>query len=91
MASSKKFVPRPYQTQIIDFIISHPRCMVWAGMGMGKTVSTLTALKYLIDFEDAGPALVIAPLRVAKSTWPEESAHFSHLTQIKVSVICGSE
>lgn len=90
MASSKKFVPRPYQTRIIDFIISHPRCMVWAGMGMGKTVSTLTALKYLIDFEDAGPALVIAPLRVAKFTWPAEKLHFSSLISIKCSVVCGS-
>ena len=51
----------------------HDRCAVWAGMGMGKTVSTLTAVKKFID-EGDGPVLVIAPLRVAQSPWPAECA-----------------
>ena len=90
MASSKKFVPRPYQQRIIDFILDHPRCMVWSGMGTGKTASTLTALRYLIDYEDAGPVLVVAPLRVAKFTWPSEKCQFNSLISIKVSLVCGS-
>lgn len=85
----KKFVPRPYQEAIINHIITHPRCAVWAGMGTGKTVSTLTALSYLLDFEDAGPALVIAPLRVALSTWPEETRTFMHLIHIKLVCLSG--
>ena len=85
----KKFTPRPYQDAIISHIISHPRCAVWAGMGTGKTVSTLTALDYLIAFEDAAPVLVIAPLRVAVSTWPDEARSFLHLTHIKMSVLSG--
>ena len=85
----KKFIPRPYQEAIIEHIIRTPRCAVWAGMGTGKTVSTLTALSYLLDFEDAGPALVIAPLRVAMSTWPDETRSFKHLTHIKLVCLSG--
>jgi len=88
--ASTKFVPRPYQRKIIDFILDHPRCMVWSGMGTGKTASTLTAIRYLIDFENAGPVLVVAPLRVAKFTWPAEKLHFDSLISIKCSVVCGS-
>ncbi len=85
-----KFSPRPYQKIIIDHILSHKRCMVWAGMGMGKTVSTLTALDALL-FTGEGPALVVAPLRVARSTWPDEVHKWDHLKGLRVSVICGDK
>ena len=64
------FVPRDYQDAIIRHIIDHPRCALWAGMGTGKTASTLTALDILYLIEGVYPALVIAPLRVAASVWP---------------------
>ena len=85
----RAFQLRPYQYDIVRFIITHPRCMVWAGMGMGKTISTLFALRYLLDFEDAAPILVIAPLRVARSTWPDEIRESVDLIHIKHSLICG--
>lgn len=85
----RAFQLRPYQYDIVRFIITHPRCMVWAGMGMGKTISTLVALRYLLDFKDAAPILVIAPLRVARSTWPDEIRESVDLIHIKHSLICG--
>lgn len=85
----KDFVPRPYQKRIIEFIVDHPKGMLWSGMGTGKTVSTLTALDPLL-FMGMGPALVVAPLRVAQSTWPDEVAKWKHLAHLKVSVVCGS-
>lgn len=70
---SREFIPRPYQAEIIRHILSHERVAVWAGMGMGKTSSTLYALDYLKRCGELdGPALVLAPLRVAASTWPDE-------------------
>lgn len=66
------FKPREYQKLIISHIIKTPRCAVFAGMGMGKTVSTLFAIDYLQKIEGAGGALILAPLRVAASTWPGE-------------------
>lgn len=85
-----KFTPRPYQRIIIDHILKHKRCMVWAGMGMGKTVSTLTALDAMA-FTGEGPALIVAPLRVARSTWPAEVEKWDHLKHLRVSVICGDK
>lgn len=85
-----QFTARPYQTQIIQHTHATPRCGVWAGMGMGKTTSTLTALDTLALVEDVFPALVIAPLRVAQSTWPDEARKWSHLSSLRVVPILGS-
>jgi hypothetical protein len=38
---------RPYQLLIRDHVLEHDRCAVWAGMGPGKTASTLAALEVL--------------------------------------------
>ncbi|AXI83402.1 DEAD/DEAH box helicase [Xylella taiwanensis] len=54
-----------YQHRIVDFILAHPRCNLFVPMGLGKTVSTLTALDVLILAEAVTPILVVAPLRVA--------------------------
>jgi SNF2 family DNA or RNA helicase len=83
-----EFNPRPYQNEIIDHVMCHPRSAVWAGMGMGKTSATLTAIRdeHLLV---GGPTLVIAPLRVAQSTWPDEIAKWDHLHDMTVSPIVG--
>jgi SNF2 family DNA or RNA helicase len=83
------FTPRAYQQTIIDHELDTPRCGVWAGMGMGKTVATLTALDVL-ELTDPGPTLVVAPLRVAQSTWPDEAAKWEHLRDVEVSAIVGN-
>ena len=83
------FTPRFYQRDIIDHELEVPRCGVWAGMGMGKTVSTLTALDTLALMQD-GPALVLAPLRVASSTWPDEAVKWEHLRNVEVSAVVGN-
>lgn len=86
-----QFEPRPYQKILIDAILDKPRVALWAGMGMGKTVSTLTALDLLIRFSEGGPALIIAPLRVANATWSQEVAKWDHLKNLRVSVITGTK
>jgi SNF2 family DNA or RNA helicase len=86
----KDFASRPYQDLIIDHILNTPRCAIWAGMGTGKTVSTLTALEILQMVED-GPVLVVAPLRVATSTWPDEVLKWTHLRGMNVAAIVGTE
>ena len=73
---------REYQRQAVRHFLSRPRCALWAGMGMGKTLATLTALAVLKSFGElspAAPALVIAPLRVASCTWPDECRKWSAL------------
>jgi SNF2 family DNA or RNA helicase len=86
----KEFTPRLYQTMIRDHILDVPRCAIWAGMGMGKTSSTLNALDAIGMIDDA-PVLVLAPLRVARSTWPEEARKWQHLAGMNVMPIVGTE
>lgn len=86
---TQAFRPRDYQQAIIEHIALHERCNVWAGMGTGKTSSTLTALDALTLLDDPFPALVLAPLRVAQSTWPSEVSKWAHLAGLKVRAAVG--
>lgn len=84
------FTPRPYQGMIIDHILGSKRCAVWAGMGTGKTVATLTAIEAILMVEDS-PVLVVAPLRVATGTWPDEVLKWEHLRGMNIVAITGTE
>ena len=81
---------RPYQKMIIDHIVATPRCSIWAGMGMGKTVSTLVAIARLRRIDLEKPVLVLAPLRVALTTWPQEIRKWPELKHLRVSPIIGT-
>ena len=85
-----EYIARPYQAMMTEHILNTPRCALWCSMGGGKTVSTLTALDVLQMVED-GPALVVAPLRVAIGTWPDEVLKWEHLRGMNISVITGTE
>ena len=83
------FTPREYQHAILERVLDLPRCAIWAGMGMGKSVSTLTALD-ILELTEPGPALVLAPLRVAASPWPDEAKKWEHLRNVEVSAVVGT-
>ena len=81
-----------YQLQAVDHIISHTHCALFLDMGLGKTVSTLTAINELMFKEvEVRRVLVIAPKRVAESVWTQEVEKWDHLKHIKVSRIIGTE
>ena len=87
-----KFIPHDYQQYAIDFIKSHKTSAVLLDMGLGKTVITLTALNDLLfDRFEISRVLVIAPLRVARNTWPQEIGKWEHLNHIRYSVVVGTE
>ena len=87
-----KFNPHDYQRFCIDYIKTHLIAALFLDMGLGKTVITLTALRDLILDELAvTKVLVIAPLRVARDTWPTELEKWDHLKGIDISVIVGTE
>ena len=84
------FVPREYQKLIIEHIVNNPRCSVFAGMGMGKTASTLFAIKKLKSMGVVKRVLVLAPLRVAKSTWPDEAIKWGDSLGLTIQSITGT-
>ena len=87
-----KFIPHDYQQYAIDFIESHKTAAVLLDMGLGKTVITLTALNDLLfDRFEISRVLVIAPLRVARNTWPQEIGKWEHLKHLRYAVAVGAE
>lgn len=87
-----KYVPHDYQQYATDYIETHPISAVLLDMGLGKTAITLTALlNLLFDSFEAHRVLVIAPLRVARDTWPAEIEKWDHLQILTYSVAVGTE
>jgi SNF2 family DNA or RNA helicase len=80
-----------YQNNSVEFIKKNNRVMLALDMGLGKTVSTLTAISDLQDQMEIHKALVIAPLRVANSVWDHEAKLWKHLRHLKVQVCTGTE
>lgn len=87
-----KYEAREYQTFATDFILSHPAAGIFLDMGLGKSVITLTAVaELLFDRFEIGRVLIIAPLRVARETWPSELQKWDHLSHLRWSAAIGSE
>lgn len=78
----------PYQEKAVQFVKDNPKSALWIDMGLGKTVSTLTALSELKRDNEIGKTLIVAPLRVATHTWPTEIATWSHI-DMRYTVIAG--
>lgn len=90
MIARREFKPHVYQHTIINHIHAHRRCAVWGALGCGKTISTITALEELSLVEDVYPALVLAPKRVALSTWLTEAEKWEGLEHLRVVAVVGS-
>lgn len=87
-----KYKPHEYQRYATEFILSHPISAVFLEMGLGKSVITLSAIFDLcLDSFLVCKVLVIAPLRVARDTWPAEINKWDHLKGLSYSVAVGTE
>ena len=62
----------PYQIRMGHHIVNNPRCALWAEMGLGKTIATLYAINWLMDYFEIKRTLVIGPPRVMEVVWPDE-------------------
>jgi SNF2 family DNA or RNA helicase len=87
-----QYNPHTYQTRLKDFIIENRYAFLTVDMGLGKTVTTLTAIQELLeDYVEISRVLVIAPKSVAENTWTSECAKWDHLAHLRVSVVMGDE
>ena len=87
-----KYDPHDYQTYATNFILEHPIAAILLDMGLGKSVITLTAINDLLfDSFEIHKILVVAPLRVARDTWPAELEKWEHLQGLVYSVAVGTE
>lgn len=86
-----KYKPYEYQQVATQWILDNPRCGLFLDMGLGKTVSALTAVQQLIDNCEIDKALVVAPKKVAEATWSAEVNKWQHLEGLTVAKVLGSE
>lgn len=84
------FKPWNYQKYAINHILDHEASGLFLDMGMGKTVSSLTAIDDLLFLGEATKVLVIAPKRVAEDTWSTEVEKWDHLKHLRISKILGT-
>ena len=82
---------REAQQIAIPFIKNTPKCALFAEMGIGKTGATITAIVDLLDTMDVGRALIIAPLRVARKTWPDEFKIWKHAHWVRHKCLWGAK
>lgn len=84
------FKPHNYQQRAIEWILTHPRCGLFLEMGLGKSVVTLTAIRTLMKRGEVHTTLVVAPKKVAESTWSAECEKWDHLADVRVSRVMGA-
>lgn len=78
-----------YQERMISHICTVPRSALWAEMGTGKSISTLTALRDLTKTLDVNRVLIVAPLRVAKTVWTDEIKQWPHVGDLDAKILAG--
>lgn len=86
-----QFTPHSYQRAAIDALLTHTHYGLMLDMGLGKTVITLTAIKALLDDWAVSKVLIIAPKKVADSTWATEAQKWDHTKGLRVVKVMGSE
>lgn len=79
-----------YQERGVSHIIDNEYCALFLDMGLGKTVTTLTAIRELLYNHIIDNALVIAPKKVTQVTWSGEIKNWKHLQGLTISVIDGT-
>ena len=85
------FRPYEYQQAAIRWILKNPRCGLLLDMGLGKSVITLTAVQQLMDYCEVSRTLVVAPKKVAETTWTAEAEKWEHLKGLRVVKVMGTK
>jgi len=86
-----KYTPHPYQEYAAQRIVESPKVGLFLDMGLGKTVITLSAVSELLARSMVNKVLIIAPLRVAETTWSTEADKWEHTRHLTVSKILGDK
>lgn len=87
-----KFNPHEYQKFAIEYIKTHPVAAILLGCGLGKTSIALTAIDDMLhDSFEVRKVLIVAPIRVAKVSWPDEIQKWDHLSDLRYAVAVGTQ
>jgi len=76
--------PKPYQELGVVWLIEKPHAGLLLDPGLGKTSTTLAAFQVLQKGGYVKHALIVAPLRVAKTVWPIEVQKWADFNELTV-------
>ena len=80
-----------YQKTAVDHVVTNSFSALFLEMGLGKSVSTLTAINKLMYEElDIENVLIIAPKRVMESVWDAEIEKWEHISHLTITKIMGT-
>ncbi len=79
-----------YQKKMVNFQCSRPNTMMWADMGLGKTIVTLTSVAHLIKSGFLRGVIIVAPIRVIRLVWRQEAAKWEHTKDLRFSMVTGT-
>lgn len=80
---------RPYQVQMVDFVLEKKRAGLFVDMGLGKTLATLATIQELVDrkeLDNKKPILIVAPITVALDTWAREAEKWGYDMDVKINI-----
>lgn len=80
-----------YQRKATEFQCVNNRSMLWLDPGLGKTVTTLTSINYLLQVGYLNAVLIVAPIRVCRLVWRQEAANWSHTKDLTFSLVMGDK
>jgi len=80
-----------YQKKAVNFQCTHAQSMMWLDMGLGKTVITLTSLAHLLSTGYLRGVIIVAPIRVIRLVWRQESAKWEHTKHLRFSMVTGTK
>lgn len=76
-----------YQRRIVAHIERHPHCILSVDMGLGKTAAVLS----YIEWHNPANVLIIAPKRVAETTWLQEAQKWGYRCADKMTIVAGTK
>ena len=65
--------------------------MMWADMGLGKTITTLTSVVHLLNTGFLRGVIIVAPIRVIRLVWRQEAAKWEHTKHLRFSMVAGTK
>ena len=82
---SERWLPKSYQPAMVEHLLANPEAFLFATMGTGKTVATLTAVSELILSGASKGCLIVAPIRVISITWANQVARWNHTRWLRIA------
>lgn len=88
--NAQPWKPYKFQVKAVKFLLDRAGAGLWLDPGLGKTSIVLAALTALKEAGNLRRALVVAPLRVATLTWPDEIQKWADFNHLRYEVLHGS-